>query len=294
MEAPTFSSKTQSVRFIAYTLGGLWFVGRMGHNWTLFSVGEKAFRVSNILAALLVFFCAKLGLFLLRRFALARLFKTENLDAGAQFSINRLLSYVIYVLAAVLIFQSLGIEMTVIWGSAAALLVGAGFGLREAVNDFISGVILLFEKTVKVGDQIEVQGQLGIVQRIGFRTSLLETRDKTTVIVPNSRLFSDKVLNFHGETDVARFKVAVRVAFDSDIELVKKLLLEASENHASLLTEPPAKVRLVGFFEFGAELELLFFTRDFDGLDDLKSALRVEIFKKMQAASVRFGYDDLA
>ena len=229
-----FSPKNRLVRLIAWTLGGLWLVHRTGIDQILFTIGDHGFRVSNILAALLVFFSAQLGLFLLQRFALNSLFQRENLDEGAQFSINRLFSYIIYVLAALLIFQSLGIEMTVVWGSMAAVLVGAGLGLREAVNDFISGVILLFEKTIRVGDFIEVQGQSGIVRRIGFRTSLVETRDHTTVVVPNSKLFSDKVINFRGEDAEARFHLPIRVGFDTDLEKVRGILLSSVADYAEI------------------------------------------------------------
>lgn len=287
----SLASKTQAARFVAYTLGGLWLVSRTGHDFPLFSVGNYQFRVSNILAALLVLFTSQLVLFLLKRFALARLFRQNQFDAGAQFSINRLFSYVVYVLAAVLIFQSLGIEMTVVWGSCAALLVGAGLGLREAVNDFISGVILLFEKTVKVGDHIEVAGQTGVVRRIGFRTSLVETNDHTTVIVPNSRLFSDKVINFHGEDEVARFRVAVRVDFETDLEMVKILFFEAAMRQPQIEKEPLPKTRISGFFDHGIELELLFFTHDFQGVDDVRAQLRLEILEALRAANIQFGYE---
>lgn len=283
--------KTRLVRFIAWTIGGLWLVQRTGRDQVLFTLGDRGFRVSNIFAALLVFFSAQLALFLLRRFALSRIFHRENLDQGTQFSINRLFSFIVYVLAALLIFQSLGIEMTVVWGSMAAVLVGAGLGLRETVNDFISGVILLFEKTVRVGDFIEVQGQSGLVKRIGFRTSLVETRDHTTVVVPNSKLFSDKVINFRGEDAIARFHVSLRVGFDTDLETVRKLMLAAAREQDGINQEPPPKMRVTGFFDHGIEVELLFFVRDFESVDDLKSALRENILAKMRELDVRVGYD---
>jgi small-conductance mechanosensitive channel len=300
MEAilPTFfidnqqlTEKTRRVRYLAWTVGGLWFVHRAGHDWTIFSVGNYSFKLSNILAALLVIFSAQLVLFLLKRFTLSRLFQRENLDAGAQFSINRLFSYLVYIFAAVLIFQSLGIEMTVVWGSMAAILVGAGLGLREAVNDFISGVILLFEKTIRVGDFIEVQGQTGVVRRIGFRTSLVETRDSTTIVVPNSKLFSDKVINFQGENAEARFRLPVRVSFEADLDFVEKLMLDSVKNRSGILKSPAPKVRTFGFFEHGVELELLFFVQNFDLVDDIKSEIRTDILKKFQENKIRLGYE---
>lgn len=286
-----FSQRTRLVRYMAWTIGGLYFVHRSGRDQVLFTIGGKGFQISNILAALLVFFSAQLALFLLRRFALNHLFQRENLDQGTQFSINRLFNYVVYVLAALLIFQSLGIEMTVVWGSMAAVLVGAGLGLREAVNDFISGVILLFEKTIRVGDFIEVQGQSGIVRRIGFRTSLVETRDHTTVVVPNSKLFSDKVINFQGENAEARFHLAIRVSFDTNIDTVRNLMLSVAREQSGVLQEPAPTIRLTGFFDHGMEVELLFFVRDFDAVDDVKSDLRERILGKMRELDIRVGYE---
>jgi small-conductance mechanosensitive channel len=286
-----FAEKTRRVRYLAWTIGGLWFVHRTERDWTIFSVGNYAFKLSNILAALLVVFSAQLVLFLLKRFTLSKLFQREKLDAGTQFSINCLFSYIVYILASILIFQSLGIEMTVVWGSMAAVLVGAGLGLREAVNDFISGVILLFEKTIRVGDFIEVQGQTGVVKRIGFRTSLVETRDSTTVVVPNSKLFSDKVINFQGENAEARFRLPVRVGFEVSLDLVEKLMLESVNNRAGILEKPAPKVRTFGFFEHGVELELLFFVQNFDLVDDLKSEIRTDILKKFQENKIRLGYE---
>jgi len=167
--------------------------------------------------------------------------------------------------------------MTVLWGGAAALLVGLGLGLQQTFNDFFSGIILLFERTVELGDVLEVDGTVGTVKLIGLRTSILETRDNITVVVPNSKLVTNNVTNWSHFDKKVRFQVNVGVAYGSDTKLVKELLLKVAMENTAVLEQPSPFVRFTNFGDSSLDFELHFYSREFIDIEDVKSDLRFEI-----------------
>lgn len=183
------------------------------------------FTLVNILNALFILLVARMLSWVVIQFVLKNYYRRKNINVGSQYAINQLLQYFVYVIAILMSLEALGFSITVLWGGAAALLVGIGLGLQETFKDLFSGIIMLFERRVEVGDVVEVDGLIGIVRRIGVRTSLVETRDNITVIVPNSKLIVEKVINWSHFDNKARFFVRVGVAYGSDTELVKKILL---------------------------------------------------------------------
>jgi len=187
---------------------------------------------------------------------------------------QQLLTYVIYIIAVLLALDSLGIKMTVVWGGAAALLVGVGLGLQQTFDDLISGVIILFERTVEVGDIVQVEGLLGKVSAIGLRTSVLQTQSNSTVLVPNSKLISENIINFSHQDAKTRYFISVGVAYGSDTELVKNLLLQAAEEHPQVLKHPKPLIRFTEFGNSSLNFELHFWTLDNFTIDNLRSDLR--------------------
>ena len=163
---------------------------------------------------------------------LYRYYKRSQIDLGSQYAINQLLKYVIYTMALLWAISSLGIEMTVLWVGAAALLVGFGLGLQQTFNDFFSGIVLLFERSVEVGHVLNIGGMIGTVKEIGLRTSLIETRDSITVVVPNSKLVTDNVVNWSHFDEKVRFSISVGVAYGSDTKLVKRFFPKVSKRTA--------------------------------------------------------------
>ena len=269
------------VQYIVIVLSAMAIINNFGFDFGFFNYtgedGETSFTPNKILIIVLIFLLAQMLSWILTQLALYSIFKKSEIDQGTRFAINQLLKYVIYVIAVYLTLKSLAVDMTLILGASAALLVGVGLGLQQTFNDFFSGLVLLFERSVSVGDILEVGGQVGAVKKIGLRSSIIETRENISVIVPNSKLVNDNVQNWSHFDNHGRFHVNVGVAYGSDTALVKKILLEAVNDHHSILDYPVPFVRFGDFADSSLNFSVLFFTNRFLIVEDIKSDLRFKI-----------------
>jgi small-conductance mechanosensitive channel len=277
----TRSSANSTVQSVVYVLALIFIFQTFELDYQLFpdssEKGGLNLRISNILLALLIVLVARLISWAFVQFIFSRYYRQKNINVGSQYAINQLLKYFIYVIALLMALETLGFSLTVLWGGAAALLVGIGLGLQETFKDLFSGIILLFERTVEVGDVVEVDGLIGSVKKIGVRTSLVETRDNITVIVPNSRLIVEKVINWSHVDNKARFWVTVGVAYGSDTSLVKKVLIEVARANAYVIRHPAPFVRFVDFGDSSLNFEIHFWSNEFLKIEDIKSDIRFEI-----------------
>jgi small-conductance mechanosensitive channel len=246
-------------------------------SYTVIRVSDTQIRVSDILEAVLIILAARLIFWMVTQLVLFRYYKRSQIDLGSQYAINQLLKYVIYTMAILWAISSLGFEITVLWGGAAALLVGIGLGLQQTFNDFFSGIVLLFERSVEIGHVLDIGGTIGTVKEIGLRTSLIETRDSITVVVPNSKLVTDNVINWSHLDEKVRFKINVGVAYGSDTKLVKNILLSVATEHPEIVEHPNPFVRFIDFGNSSLDFELYFFSRNFMRIEDVRSDLRFEI-----------------
>jgi len=168
----------------------------------------------------------------------SRLLARTAMDRGLQYAVGRITYYVLLVIGLMVALQTSGIEvgsLTVVLG---ALGVGIGFGLQNIVNNFVSGLILLVERPVQLGDWIEVAGRGGRVQRIGGRSTTIVTSDNITIIIPNADLVTNQITNWsHGDPKV-RFRLKVGVAYGSDLERVRTALMEVASAHPAVLRDP--------------------------------------------------------
>ena len=235
--------------------------------------------LANVLQAFATLFAIRLLVNVATGFIMQGYYNRRNVDVGSQFAINRLLTYFVYLIGVLLVIQAMGFDLVVIWTGAAALLVGIGIGLQQTFNDLICGVIILFERSVKVGDVVELSGehQVGTVRKIGARTSVLETRDDIIIFVPNSKLIGENVTNWSQVKRIARFHVHVGVAYGSDTELVKSTLLDVASSHPRVLQSPASNVRFLDFGDSSLNFDLLFWSRDFLRIEDVKSDIRFAI-----------------
>ena len=244
-------------------------------------------QINTILSAILLLLFTRLFIWILTEIVLFPYYRKKKINTGSQYAINKLLTYLIFVMAIMATLQYLEVNLTVLFGGAAALLVGVGLGLQQTFNDLISGIILLFERTVEVGDIVDMDGLVGTVKKIGVRTSLVETRDSVSVIVPNSKLVGDNVVNWSHFDDRARFKISVGVAYGSDTELVKTILLDVAAKQKSVLRRPLSEIRFVNFGDSSLDFELLFWTRELIEIETTKSDLRFAI-------DIRFREENIA
>ena len=289
------SDRFRAVQPVMYTLAALFVATDSGlARYWFFRWGDElgdVVTVQNFLTALLVFFLIRLTLLITTTLFLNRYYRSSNVDRGSQYAINRLLTYFVYIIGGLLALQAAGVELALVWGGAAALLVGVGIGLQQTFNNLICGVIILFERSVMVGDVVELQGhQVGTVRKIGTRTSTVETRDDIIIFVPNSKLIGENVTNWSHVERKARFHVGVGVAYGSDTDLVKRILMEVAEEHERILEAPQPIVRFLEFGSSSLDFEVIFWSRDFLRIEDVKSDVRFAIDRKFREYKVEIPF----
>jgi len=242
-------------------------------------VNSKHFTISvyDILIGIFVILAAFILLKIIRSF-FKKLEKKQKIQEGAGNSIYQIIKYLIWVLVISIELKTIGIDVTVLVASSAALFVGLGFGLQNLFNDIASGVILLVERTLMEGDVVELEDHtIGKVISINLRTSTLKSRDNISVIIPNSKLVNDKVINWSHIDQKTRFFVSVGVAYGSDVDLVANLLKESVKNISSIEKEPMPFTRFNNFGDSSLEFELFFWTKESFDVENIKSKIRFEI-----------------
>ena len=282
------------VQYIVYIVVFIFLLRSLNLDFNLYSykVGEQtiAFNFTKILEAVLILFVARLIISMLTQIVLYGVYRNRNIDEGSQYAFNQLLKYVIYVAAFIIALEALGINMTLVLGGAAALLVGIGLGLQQTFNDFISGIVLLFERTISVGDVVTINGNFGTIHRIGMRSSIVQTRDNMTIVVPNSRLVNDVVNNWSHQNPIVRFEVNISVAYGSDTKLVKRLLLDAVQIVPRVLAKPVPFIRFTDFGDSALFFQILFFTQDHLFNEDIKSDIRFEIDRLFRENNIKIPF----
>ncbi len=204
-----------------------------------------------LLLFLLFYFAGKV-----QRLLIGRLLVRTRLDAGARQAIGTITRYLVLIIGFLIILQTVGINLTTLNVLAGAIGVGIGFGLQNIANNFISGLIILFERPIKIGDRIEVGQVVGDVIEIGARSTKVLTNDNITIIIPNSKFITENVVNWKYNDDKVRFRIPVSVAYGSDVRLVEKLLLEVARENPDVLADPAPVVRLLEFGDNGLCFEL--------------------------------------
>ena len=220
--------------------------------------------------------------FLLTREVVPRL----GLRAGAGFAVVTFTRWAIVIIGAALTLAALGIDMAKVTLLASAVGVGIGFGLQNVVNNFVSGLILVVERPVGVGDLIEVGPLAGEVKRIGIRSSIVRTGQGAEVIVPNGDLVSKEVVNWTRSDRQRRYDIDVGVAPDSDPEQVMRLLVEAAGDVPEIVTSPPPRAMFKGFGDSSLNFSLFAWVPTVDVGLQAQNALRVAILRKLAAAGI--------
>lgn len=222
----------------------------------LFSLGQGEITVLTLIY-LLVF--SVLLLYLsdrLRHWIVNQLLTRTRLDLGSRQSAGSIIRYGIIAVGFLILLQTAGIDLTTLNVLAGAVGIGVGFGLQNIVNNFICGLIIMFERPIKVGDRIVVGDVEGDVVRIGGRSAEVVTNDNITIIVPNSKFITENVINWSHNERRVRFRIPVTVAYGSDVRLVERLLLEVAQRNPDVLEKPPPAVRLMEFGDNGLKFEL--------------------------------------
>ncbi len=275
------ASASKTVKYIVYVLAAIVLIRTFDLNFTIFQIpindSSFAVRVSSVLTMVLVFVSARLLSWIVTQLVLFSYYRRKEVDPGRRYAINQLVTYFIYVIALFVIIDNWGLDLTVLWGGLAALMVGIGLGMQDVFKDLISGVILLSDRAVEVNDVIDVNGKVGKIKKIGLRTSMMKGRDDTFLILPNSSLISGSVHNWTHQDKKVRFSVKVGVAYGSDIEIVTEILLGLAKGHSKILTYPAPVVLFTDFGDSSLDFELLFWSQELMGIEKVVSELRYQI-----------------
>ena len=265
------------------------------HIWTYltrqFTFGRITVSVSSVIigavVVLVTIFIARWSSVLIER----RLANRRHIDPGLRYTICRLAKYLIITVGLlVALKQAFAIDLTSIAVVFTALSVGIGFGLQYIAADIASGFILLFERPIRIGDRVTIGDDEGDVQSINLRTTIVTTNDRIAIIVPNSKLVSQRVVNWSYGDPRARIAIPIGVADDSDIELVTATLIEACHGVSNVLDEPKPRVQFLKFGDYSLDFRLLVWTNQPRRHVQIRSDINYRIARLFRERSIKIPY----
>lgn len=222
----------------------------------VFRLGQSEVTLWTVLYSILLLALLFYGTAKLRTWIVNWLLIRSKLDYGVRQATGSIVRYVVLIIGLLIIVQTAGIDLTTLNVLAGAVGIGVGFGLQNIANNFISGMIILFERPIKIGDRVEVGGVEGDVVQVNARSTTIVTNDGIAIIVPNSKFISENVINWSYTDERVRFSIPVSVAYGSDPRFVEKLLLEVAKENPDVRPEPAPAVRFMEFGDSGLRFEL--------------------------------------
>ncbi len=254
----------------------------------LVDIGNFSLTVSELFLIFIIFIATWILLFLIKRVVVKTMSKDKYI-AGRQYSVFLLVKYLVWIIAIVLIIETIGVKVTFLIASSAALLVGLGLGLQQIFQDIVSGIFILFEGTIKVDDILDVGGIVGKIKEIRLRTSTLLTRDSTVLIIPNHKFVNENVINWSHNLEPTRFKVQVGVSYSSDEVKVRDILYQCAAEHPEVINDKPRIkpiVRIIDFGDSAVVFEILFWSHDMFWIENIKSDIRFKIREKFRKEGI--------
>jgi potassium-dependent mechanosensitive channel len=255
-----------------------------------FTVAGIEITLGRVLAAGLLVYFAVLLSWIVRTFTRSEVYPRWQLERGVGDSINALVHYFMITVGVLIGLGALGVELQNFAIIAGALGVGIGFGLQNIVNNFVSGLILLFERPVRVGDTIVIASELGTIQKIGLRSTTVVTFDKAEVIVPNGDLVSEKVTNWTLTDPVARLILPVGVAYGTNVSRVLEILSEVAASHPDVLDEPAPQALFMSFGDSALDFELRVWVQDLRLRLLVRSSILAEIDRLFRESGIEIPF----
>ena len=246
-------------------------------NFTLISINEYELKISHLIIVLLIILLSSLFLRLIKKVIVKQLVKKGKADAGRSAAFYQVIRYITFIISVSIFLETVGFDISILLAGSAALLLGLGFGVQQIFNDLVSGIILLFEGTISVGDIVEIDSLVGKVLEIKLRTSIIEVRNGNNIIIPNSKLVSNNVINWSYNREATIFRVKVGVAYGTDTKKVKQLLEDIVASHQEVLNTFKPIARLVNFGDSSLDFEVLFCTYEMMQIEFIKSEIRFKI-----------------
>ena len=258
----------------------------------IFQIGKYSLTVGILATILIIIIFTKLSLWTLRKI----LFRNKNIkkyEEGNLHSLFQIIKYVIWIITTLIILDTLGLELNVLFAGSAALLVGIGLGLQSTFKDFISGIILLFEGSIKVGDILEIDNDVVKIKKIRLRTSVAINRDDIITILPNSLITTNKVINWSHQTKKTRFRIKIGVAYGSDVDLVVSILKESAAEYLKNKNTSTIGVQFLDFGSSSLNFVLLFYSKDIFRIETIKSEIRKIINRKFIKNKIDIPYPQI-
>ena len=262
-------------------------------DFELFHIGDYSIKVYSLLVVLMILVATKLTLWLIKITINKKLKDKTNDNHGNIFALYQLIKYFLWIISIGLILQTIGMKITVLIAGSAALLVGVGLGLQQTFNDIISGIILLSERSIRIGDILEIDGDIIKIQNIGLRTSKGLNRDDISIIIPNSQITTNKVINWSHQSKHTRFKIDIGVSYGSDIDTVIKILKDSTMDHNDISDKKLIDVRLANFGESALEFQILFYSNNIFRIEKVKSEIRQTISKNFKKNNITIPFPQL-
>jgi small-conductance mechanosensitive channel len=260
-------------------------------NFELFHLGDSPFTTKTFLLLILSLFLLFFISSKIRKVLVKKIFPRYDLDIGVSQSMATIVRYVLIIIGLIIIFQTTGIDLSAIGLLVGALGVGIGFGLQNITNNFISGLIILFERPIKVGDRIELDDLAGNIIDISARATTIITNDNIVVIVPNSDFINSRVINWSHNNKQVRLNFPVGVSYNEDPVKIRKLLTEVTIANPGILSSPKPYILFDGFGDSSLNFNVLVWTSEFiDRPKILRSELYYEIFAKFKEHNVEIPF----
>ncbi|CAI8231988.1 MAG: Mechanosensitive channel MscK [Cryomorphaceae bacterium] len=261
-------------------------------NFEIFSFNDNSLSIFDLTNVIVIIIVTKLILWIISK-ALFNKKKLHKLDKGSAFALFQIIKYLIWIIAISLMLETLGIKVTILLAGSAALLVGVGLGLQQTFNDILSGIILLLEHSVKVGDILEIDGDRVVIQEIGLRTSKGMNVRQIVVIIPNSLITTNKVINWSHQTQKTLFNIDIGVAYGSDVDLVIKTLEESAIEHLEFSECEFKEVRFVNFGNSSMDFQLYFYSKNIFSIEKVKSDIRKIIYRKFNEHNITIPFPQM-
>lgn len=249
---------------------------------TILEIGEYSIQLYNIVALIAILLIAYTFQFIVKK----GIYRMQSIDISKKYAFFKLFQYIFWIAVILISVQSMGINITVILAGSAALLVGLGLGMQQIFSDFVSGIILLLDRTIKVNDIIEVNNSIYKVIEINFRTTTVIGRDENYVILPNSELTKNTLTNWTYDSICSRFKINVGVDYSSDAKLVMRLLVEAAKYHPEVMKDKPVFARFLDFGDSSLDFSVYFWSEEIFRIEQIKQDIRLKILELFRQNNV--------
>lgn len=255
-------------------------------NYTLFSIDDFTLKIATFVKLFVLLFVIVVILKIIRY----SIYKSSRFDEPKKFSIYRLTKYVVIIFSFIYGLRVVGFDVSVLLAGSAALLVGFGLGMQNLFSDYISGLIILIDSSIKVGDILDIDGLICQVQEINLRTTTVFTRDDKYIILPNTDLTRKHLINWTLSEITSRFDVSVGVDYSSDVDEVISIMLAVAAGFEQIKKEPQAFVRFNEFGDSSLDFSIFFWSDEIFRIEKIKSDYRIALFKSFKEHKINIPF----